>query len=87
MPFKNYREQSRDVQWGSEGNPNLDQINCGSMLRIADAAEKMAASYDQMRKDRDYWKGRTENLKRDIKILAHSNAGLRGYIKRLKGKA
>lgn len=40
MGFLNYRKQSREVQWGSDGSGmTLEQINAGSLLRIADALE------------------------------------------------
>ena len=53
MTHRSYKTESR-VDWGtsSDGLLNIEQINCGAILRIADAVEKMAASYDQMRNAR-----------------------------------
>jgi hypothetical protein len=86
MPFKGYREISRSTDWGSESNPTLEQINAGSMLRIADAMEKMTQSFDALRADRDYWRGRAEDWECKANRLSRSIAALRGYITRLKRK-
>lgn len=77
----NFRDASRQ-DWAS-GSTNED-INAGSLQRIADATEKMAASYDAMRNDRDryerwYKEERARCEKRDRQISA-----LRGVITRLK---
>lgn len=66
------------------GNDSIEHINAGSLQRIADATEKMAASYDSMRNDRDRYKRwyedeRARRQKRDRQI-----ASLRGVITRLK---
>ena len=61
-----------------------DDINAGSLQRIADACEKMASSYDQMREDRDWYKVQKEGAVARQRQLERRIAGLRGYIKRLK---
>lgn len=88
MTFRNYREQSRSVQWGSSqgGNLLIEQINCGSLLRIADAVETMAKSYDNLREDRDYWKARAKEHIASVERLRHSNRALQGVITKLKRK-
>lgn len=87
MPFKNYREQSRDIQWGtSDDKLEIEGINCGSMLRIADAVEIMTKSFNALRADRDYWKKRAEDWELKSNRLYRSICGLRGHITRLKGK-
>ncbi|MGN6478513.1 MAG: hypothetical protein ACTHKV_14910 [Flavipsychrobacter sp.] len=92
--FKSYREESRS-NWGTtiekEANLNLRQINTGAMLRIADAAERMATSGELMAKnnatlisDRDWYKNRCKALEERNLALTRSNAALKGHIKRLK---
>ena len=83
---RSYRQQSRDINWGTRGDAplTLEQVNCGSLLRIADAAEKMAASYDQLREERDRYKRWYEREQADNKRLRRSNAALRGHLKRAK---
>lgn len=66
------------------GTGTVEEVNAGSLQRIADATEKMAASYDAMRDDRDkyerwYKDERARREKRDRQISA-----LRGVITRLK---
>lgn len=85
MPFKTYRELSKNINWGSDSNPTLEQINAGSLLRIADAVEKMTKSFDNLRMDRDYWKGRAEDWESKAGRLSRKIAGLRGYITRIAG--
>lgn len=48
--FKGYREASR-TNWGTsdgEHRLSLDQINCGALLRIADATELMAKRHSEL---------------------------------------
>ena len=89
MPFKNFREGSRDGQWGATGDAaaslTVEQINCGSMLRIADAMEKMTKSFDALRADRDYWRKRAEDWESKSGRLSRSTAALRGVITKIKG--
>jgi hypothetical protein len=82
--FKGYRETSR-TNWGtSEPGMSLDQINCGALLRIADATELMAKRYSDLIDERDNYKRwyeqeRDAKHRRDRRINA-----LRGQITKLK---
>lgn len=77
------REQSRE-NWSSHST--IEEINAGSLQRIADATEKMAQNYTKlendykfMREDRDRYRARLESeLKR--------TAAYRGIINRMKKK-
>ena len=86
MVWKSYRKESREIDWGAdqEGKPTIEQINCGCMLRIADAAEKMSGNYTAMQNEVEHLKRVREDLRQGIAHLEHSNAALRGHIKRLK---
>ena len=85
MTFRSYREESRS-DWGTrdEGGFSLDQVNAGALLRIADAVEKMAESYDLMRRDRDVWKERALSAERRLDTERRRTAALRGWIKRMR---
>ncbi len=84
MNFKGYRDHSR-INYGNERDRvTLEQINCGSLMRIADATEKMCLDrerlerdYKHMREERDRWRAEAERLGR-------SNAALRGVVKKMK---
>jgi len=89
MPFKNWREKSRGVQWGTDSEGTtlpIADINAGSLLRIADAAEKMAENHAQLIEERDkYYRWYKEG--RDRAIHARNvAAGLRSAITRLQRK-
>lgn len=78
----NLRDKSKS-EWTTENNM-LTSINAGSLQRIADSLEKMEKPYRHLleevergRKDREYYK-------KDNQRLAHSNAALRGIIRKLK---
>ena len=85
MSFKDYREESR-ANWGTSqsGNLTIKQIRVGALLRIADAVEKMAKSYDGMRIDRDWWKGEAERRQEEVVGLRHIIRGLRGALTKAK---
>lgn len=85
--FKQFREESKRT-WGTESeNLTNEQIQLGAILRIADASEKMASNYDALLSDRNYYKQRYESERDGHKRTLNRNAGLRGYIKRMKGAA
>lgn len=70
----------------STGNPNLDQVNTGSLQRIALATEKMASNYQRMENDLAMYKRWLQEEKACSQRLYKSNAALRGHLKRLKNK-
>lgn len=84
--WKSYRKESREIDWGTkqEGKPAIEQINCGCMLRIADAVEKMASDYTALQNTVSYLHKHQDTLRKRIDHLEHSNAALRGHIKRFK---
>lgn len=68
----------------SGGKPCDDRIRIGCLQRIADATEKMAASYDRMREDRDTCKRMYQEAVAACERLRRSNAALRGCLRRMK---
>lgn len=64
-----------------------DRIVGGSLQRIADATEKMAASYDALRNERDCYRQWYEEARANEKAYARQSRALRGVITRMKRKA
>jgi hypothetical protein len=81
------QDQSRKFSGALQAVPTLEQVTAGSVLRIADAVEKMAANYDILRDDRDYWKARCARYEQLLDIERRRTAVLRGVVKRMKEKA
>lgn len=83
--FQDYREKSRQ-SWGTsrDRSPSLEEINTGAILRIADAVEKTASSYDNMRTDRDNWKRRYEETLACTNRLVRRVSALKGIITKMK---
>ena len=82
--FKTYRDESR-INWGTRDNSlSLEQINTGSLLRIADAVEIMAKRYQDLIDECDRYKHRHKQAVEEIKSLNCRIAGLKGTITRLK---
>ena len=87
MAFKRYREESRS-NWGryvAEGeNLDRDAIKLGAILRIADATEVMARSYDQLIAERDRYKRWYEQERDSGMRMSRRINSLRGVITRMK---
>lgn len=85
--FRSYKEESRKINWGSNDESlNLDQINTGSVLRIADSLETIAEDKENLIEERDKFKRWYKEEREEKEMILRSNAGLRGYITRLKRK-
>jgi hypothetical protein len=86
--FLGYRDGSR-TNWGTTEDSaalSLEQINCGALLRIADATELMARRHAELIEERDRYK-RYHDQERERKLeLARSNIALRGQITKLRKK-
>ncbi|MFZ1794308.1 MAG: hypothetical protein WAU96_12865 [Anaerolineae bacterium] len=85
MESKSLRAESR-LNWITKGDTTYEEIKMGALLRIADASELMARSYEQLIKDRDYYKGRLEEERIAHKRAERRIAALRGHLKRAKRK-
>jgi len=85
--WRSYRDESR-ANWGREDRrANHEEIMLGCAQRIADATEKMAANYDALLRDRDWWKGRAERLGARLDTEKRRTAALRGVIGLMKRAA
>jgi hypothetical protein len=85
---KGFREESK-MEYGQSrgGSSTLEEINAGSLMRMADSMEviakdrvKLERDYFYMRNDRDYHKEAANTARR-------SAAALKGVIARMKRKA
>lgn len=80
----NQREASKQEWTTGEGVPELTRINSGSLQRIADGVEKMAANWSAMSSERErYERWYREELKRR-EHAERRITSLRGVITRLK---
>jgi len=71
-----------------------ETVNFGSLQRIADACEKMAATsekmganFDALRNERDYLKKRQDELYAQAEAAGRKIAALRGVITKLRKAA
>ena len=90
MPFRSYKKASKDTNWGSNlpvgTNPCLDQVQFGTILRIADALEIMSKNYQELIDERDKYKRWYNETVETRERLYARISGLRGYITRLKNE-
>lgn len=88
MAFKDYRQQSRDVRWGtSDDRMTLEQINAGSLLRIADALELSAKDREKLERDYKYVRSARDEYRRRCESLERRIAAMKGVITKLKKRA
>ncbi len=66
------------------GGATIEQINAGSLQRIADATEKMALNYDTLIRERDQYKKRYQERNETIKHLRGTIAALKAWNTRRK---
>lgn len=62
----------------------IEQIQLGTLIRIADGVELMAKRYQDLLSDRDWWKNVAEERGKREDLADRRNAALRGHITRLK---
>lgn len=85
--FKSFREHSK-TNYGQNRNEKatVDEINTGSLQRIADATEKMASNYTQMQKELENYKILYEENRKEIAGLHRTIITLKGRLTRAKKK-
>lgn len=88
MAHRSYKDASKNVNWGRDENESLsiEQINCGSIQRIADACELMAKDRAAMERNNKSLRESKEADARYIRTLERRVAALRGCLKRAKKK-
>lgn len=85
MTHKSYKEESRR-DWGTDSklNLNLNQINTGALLRIADALETISSRYQTLIDENQFLKKRLRDSQGTAGRLQRSNAALKGVITKLR---
>jgi hypothetical protein len=81
----NLREAGK-MDWTAASPPTHQDISTGAMQRIADAVERVAANYDAMVRDRDYWRERARENGAACERLRRSVRAYRGVVARLKSE-
>lgn len=82
----NHREASKKV-WTSSDPARMDEINLGSMQRIADACELMAQNHVRLVSDRDMYERWYRQNQAYYYAEQRRTRALRGVITKLKAKA
>jgi cell division protein FtsB len=93
--FKNFRKESRDGNWGRNADVNstlsADEINCGSMLRIADALEVIAkdrvameSEIKRLKEQKVYLENRRDELLAENKNLSRSRNTYKRLYEKMK---
>ncbi|MGL4480530.1 MAG: hypothetical protein ACRCVK_20195 [Aeromonas veronii] len=89
MVYKNYRDESRKT-YGNDGEEGrgvtLEQLNAGSLQRIADAAETMAKGYARLEQDAAAWRERARVAESMVELERRRITALKGHITRLRYK-
>lgn len=91
MAYTTYKEASRanfGIQHGDSSAATFtnEQINIGSLQRIADATEVMAKNYIELQRELEKYK---RWYQEEVQRVSHRDkiiAGLRGHITKLKKK-
>lgn len=78
-----FRERSI-AQW--TGNPTVENINAGSLQRIADACERMAGNYIALQNERDRYKRWYQEALQNREAAERRASALRGVITKMKRK-
>ncbi len=76
------RELSR-TKWTTE-QTSIEAINCGSMLRMADAMEKVAVRHTELIAEVDRYKRWYAQEQQAVSMLSYRIRSLKGQITKLK---
>lgn len=89
----NFKEASKNWSWTASDRPNIEQINAGSLQRIADSTEEMAESskamaknHVQMEHDLAWYKSETKRLQEKSLHLERSRAAHQAHTTRLRNQ-
>lgn len=84
--FKSYREHSKTNYGNKKEGATLEEINTGSLQRIADAAELMATNFLKLQSDLEYYKNKAKSLEDELKTERKRVATYKGQATRIKKK-
>lgn len=85
MPQTSHKDLSK-INWirPDDNWPGADIIQSGCMQRIADAIETVAKNYDQLLRDRNFYRDLASSRASDIKHLENQIAGYKAARTRRK---
>jgi len=82
--FKSYRNESRG-NWGTQAEKlNVEQIQLGALLRIADATESMATNHVRLIEERDRLSRLYKESQARLERERRTNSALRGVITKMR---
>ena len=85
MTFKKFRDESRrEYGTETEGGVSLDQMNAGSLQRIADATDVMAQNHIRLQSDLAQYKRWYNEEREQNRQLERRIRSLKGVITRLR---
>lgn len=84
--FKSYRKESKLDYGTNQEKLTQDQLNTGCFLRIADSVESISKGYVNLEKQLKSALSDVDYYRSELNKQRHVNAGLKGYINRLKKK-
>jgi len=82
--IKRYRDESRKHYGTSDEYLTIDQLNAGSLQRIADATEAMAKNHVQLQNDYNYMKISRDGYRELYEMERKRTKALKGVITKLK---
>lgn len=87
MTFKSYRQESK-INYGrnQDGGATIEQLNCGALMRIADATEKMCLDREKLERDYQYMRADRDTYRQLYERECRKSAARAGVITRMKRK-
>jgi len=86
MDKQSFRKVSKLDFLTNPSSTDTKEVQIGCLQRIADAVEKMAETYPQLIKDRDYYRDRYAANQKEIGTLRRQIISLKGVITKLNKK-
>ena len=83
---KTYREESKVHYRGTAEKTTIEQINCGSLQRIADATEAMAKRFNDLIEENRWLTSSRKMYMSENETLKRQLANRKGQITKLKNK-
>lgn len=88
MSFTSYKENSR-LNWGHSEKDVADEvekIQLGAILRIADAVETLTKDWSNMKQDLEWYKTAYRSKKEDLEAEVRRKNTYKGHLTRAKNR-
>ncbi|OFE11423.1 hypothetical protein PHACT_12770 [Pseudohongiella acticola] len=89
MTFKSYRDESRKnygATVNSDAGITRDQLDAGSLMRIADACEKMCLDREKLERDYKYMRSERDRYREHFYRSERRLSATKGVVTKLKRK-